>query len=164
MRHSHAPRNPIYISRMPVRCEGHCTRRLQAVVVLVILFAVGCAGTSVRMINNTGRNQRYSVEKGIASWYGKDHAGRLTANGETFNPRRLTAAHKTLPFDTIVRVTNLKNNRQVVVRINDRGPYVERRIIDLSRRAAKKVDMLEDGIVPARVEILKYPEPRKRRR
>ena len=164
MRRSHPSRNLIRISRTPVCCEDYCTRRLQAVVVLVILLAAGCASTSVRMINNTRRNQRYPVEKGIASWYGKDHAGRLTANGERFKPRRMTAAHKTLPFDTIVRVTNLKNNRQVVVRINDRGPYVERRIIDLSQRAAKKLDMLEDGVVPARVEVLKYPEPRKRRR
>ena len=164
MKCSHPSRNPIRTSCMLVRDVAHFTWRLQVVVFLAIFLAAGCASTSVRMINNSGRNQVFSVEKGIASWYGKDHAGRLTANGEKFKPRRMTAAHKTLPFDVIVRVTNLKNGRHVVVRINDRGPYVKGRIIDLSQRAAKKLDMLEDGIVPVRVEVLKYPEPRKRRR
>jgi rare lipoprotein A len=130
---------------------------------LVIFLAAGCARAPIRMVDNTGRNRLYPVETGIASWYGREHAGRLTANGEKFNPRRMTAAHRTLPFNTIVRVTNLKNHRQVVVRINDRGPYVKGRIIDLSRRAARKLDMLEHGIVPARVEVMEYPAPRKKR-
>lgn len=164
MKHSHPSRNTIGISALLLRRGSHSTLRLQAAMLLVMFLAAGCARVPIRMINNTGRNQLYPVENGMASWYGREHAGSRTANGEIFKPRRLTAAHRTLPFDTVVRVTNLKNHRHVVVRINDRGPYVQGRIIDLSQRAAKKLDMLDDGIVPARVEVLKYPEPRKRHR
>ena len=93
-------------------------------------------------------------EVGEASWYGKPYHGRLTANGEKYNMRKLTAAHRTLPFDTKVRVTNLRNGRRVKVRINDRGPFVGGRIIDLSRKAASKLKMIEDGVVPVGLQIL----------
>ena len=89
--------------------------------------------------------------KGKASWYGPGFAGRKTANGERFNPRALTAAHRTLPFGTKVRVTNLANGKSVVVRINDRGPYAGGRIIDLSKAAAGRIGMLKQGV--ARVEV-----------
>ena len=93
-----------------------------------------------------------SALSGMASWYGK---GQMTASGERFNKHEMTAAHRTLPFGTLVRVTNTRNGRSVVVRINDRGPYGHGRIIDLSEAAAKKLDMIDAGIVPVRLEVLK---------
>lgn len=90
-------------------------------------------------------------ESGLASWYGPGFQGRLTASGERFDTGKLTAAHKSLPFGTLVRVTNLENGKSVVVRINDRGPFVAGRIIDLSRAAAQQIQMLDSGT--ARVEI-----------
>jgi rare lipoprotein A len=94
-------------------------------------------------------------DKGEASWYGKEFSGRKTASGETFNPDYLTAAHRTLEFGTYVRVTNLKNNKSVIVKINDRGPVKKTRIIDLSERAAKEIDMINDGVVPVKLELVK---------
>ena len=91
---------------------------------------------------------------GIASWYGKNFHGRKTANGEVYNMNAMTAAHKELPFNTRVRVVNLRNGKSVVVRINDRGPYIKGRIIDLSRRAAGKLGMFFSGTAKVRVEIL----------
>ena len=91
-------------------------------------------------------------ESGKASYYGDRHHGQKTASGERFDQRAMTAAHRTLPFGTRVKVTNLNNNRSVVVRINDRGPFVRGRIIDVSRAAAEKLDMVRSGVVPVRVE------------
>ena len=93
-----------------------------------------------------------SILEGKASFYGKPQP---TASGERFDPKALTAAHKTLPLHSVVRVVNLKNNRTVIVRINDRGPYVRGRIIDLSSAAAEKVAMLGSGVIPVRVEVLR---------
>lgn len=95
-----------------------------------------------------------NAAEGIASWYGPGFEGNLTANGEVFDSGLLTAAHQTLPFDTLVRVTNLNNGLAVVVRINDRGPFVGGRIIDLSRAAAERIDMLGSGTAPVRLELL----------
>lgn len=86
------------------------------------------------------------IQEGQASWYGPKFHGKATANGEIFNMEDLTAAHRTLPFNTVVRVTNKANGRSVDVRINDRGPYIGDRIIDLSRRAAREIDMFNAGI------------------
>jgi len=91
---------------------------------------------------------------GVASWYGPGFHGRRTANGEVYNQYALTAAHRTLPHGTWVEVTNLANQETVRVRINDRGPYVDDRIIDLSYTAAQRLDMLRSGIAPVRVEVL----------
>lgn len=91
------------------------------------------------------------VERGIASWYGKKFHGRKTSNGETYNMYAMTAAHKTLPIPAYVQVTNLDNGKQVIVRINDRGPFHEGRIIDLSYTAAKKLDIVGHGT--GRVEV-----------
>ena len=93
-------------------------------------------------------------ETGIASWYGDEFAGKLTANGEIFDPTKITAAHKTLPMPSVVRVTNLDNGRSLVVRINDRGPFVAGRIIDLSREAARLIGFKDAGIAKVRVQIL----------
>jgi rare lipoprotein A len=95
-----------------------------------------------------------SGEEGYASWYGPKFHGRRTANGEIYNMHKLTAAHKTLPFGIYVLVTNLDNGATVVVRINDRGPFVKGRIIDLSRAAAERIDMIRMGT--ARVKIERY--------
>ena len=85
------------------------------------------------------------LESGIASWYGPDFHGKKTASGERFNTNHLTAAHKTLPFGTIVIVENKANKKRVKVKINDRGPYAKNRVIDLSKAAAKKIGMLKTG-------------------
>ena len=91
---------------------------------------------------------------GVASWYGREFHGRRTANGEVYNMHAQTAAHRTLPFGTIVRVTNLRNGREAVVRINDRGPFVAGREIDLSYGVARDLGMLETGLEKVRLEIL----------
>jgi rare lipoprotein A len=96
-----------------------------------------------------------NVQTGLASWYGPDFHGKPTSNREIYNMNDMTAAHKTLPFGTKVMVTNLDNGRAAVVRINDRGPFVGGRIIDLSYAAARILDMVGPGVVPVRVEILK---------
>ena len=94
------------------------------------------------------------VVAGAASWYGDKFHGRRTANGERYDMHKLTAAHKTLPFGTKVRVTNRENGKSVVVRINDRGPFVGKRVIDLSRGAAAAVGMIQRGIAPVSIEII----------
>lgn len=97
---------------------------------------------------------------GYASWYGDPYHGRRTSNGETYNKFDLTAAHRTLPFDSIVKVDNLENGKDVTVRINDRGPFVKDRIIDLSLSAAQKIDMVGPGTAKVRLEVLKVvPNP-----
>jgi len=95
------------------------------------------------------------VEAGLASWYGRQHQGRRTANGEHYDMNKMTAAHRTLPFNTIVRVTNLDNGRSVQVRINDRGPYRRDRILDLSAAAARNLGMTDDGVAQVRIEVVK---------
>jgi rare lipoprotein A len=96
------------------------------------------------------------IFKGNASWYGPNFHGKLTSNGERYNMWGMTAAHKTLPMNTIVKVTNLRNGKSTVVRINDRGPFVATRIIDLSKAAASKVNMIGHGTAPVRLEILGF--------
>lgn len=118
----------------------------------------GC--TTLPPINRSGDVALYdpvprSIETGKASYYGGRWIGRLTANGEHYHSGDLTAAHKHLPFNTMVRVTNLRNGKSVIVRINNRGPYAKGRILDLSVVAAKKLEMMGDGIIPVRAEVLK---------
>ena len=93
-------------------------------------------------------------ETGEASFYGARHHGKKTASGERFDQNQLTAAHRTLPFGTRVQVTNLDNNKPVVVRINDRGPFNRKRLIDISHAAAEQLDMLRSGTAPVRVQSL----------
>jgi len=95
---------------------------------------------------------------GYASWYGEEFHGRKTANGEIFNMYSLTAAHRSLPFNSIVEVKNLENGKKVVVRINDRGPFVRGRIIDLSYAAAKKIGCVDAGVVKVRLKVLHVGE------
>ena len=123
----------------------------------LLLSLIACAPqTRPATSNSVGTTSRAATfyQDGTASWYGPNFVGRPTANGEIFDPSQLTAAHQTLPFDTLVRVTHLGNGRSVVVRINDRGPFVGRRVIDLSRAAAERIDMIGSGTARVRLELL----------
>ncbi len=127
---------------------------LLAATLLALNFLTGCATSSSGY--SAGQTQH-----GYASWY-SDKDGRHTASGETFDERKLTAAHRHLPFGTIVRVTNEQNGRSVDVRINDRGPWAGgERIIDVSSAAADELDMKRAGIVPVELEILKIGDGRR---
>lgn len=115
------------------------------------------AGKPIKKIGTTLNGEGVSVlrtERGMASWYGPGFHGNRCANGEIYNQYGLSAAHRTLPFGTRVRVTNLNNDRSVVVRINDRGPFIRGRIIDLSKGAAQEIGMITSGVAPVKVEIL----------
>ena len=119
----------------------------------LMLFAAGCARHSnARLPARIG-----STETGIASWYGVPYHGRPTASGEIFDMEKLTAAHRALPFETWVEVTNLSNGKQVDVRITDRGPFVHGRIIDLSMGAARQIDMVRAGTARVRLKVIKAP-------
>jgi len=119
-------------------------RPLSALALFTLL--AGCASHDI--------DPRGYDETGTASYYGSRHHGKRTASGEAFDQHGLTAAHRSLPFGTRVLVTNLKNDRSVVVRINDRGPHTRGRLIDLSRAAAQSLDMLRSGTARVRVQSL----------
>ena len=114
---------------------------------LIVVATLGCATTSTLAAG------RRKVEVGLASYYGRGHDGQRTASGETFDMSRMTAAHRSLPFGTRVRVTNLDNGREAVVRINDRGPFRRGRVIDVSLAAARKLGFVGRGIARVRVTI-----------
>jgi rare lipoprotein A len=99
------------------------------------------------------------VEEGVASWYGVPFNGRRTSNGEIYDMHEFTAAHRTLPFGAVVRVTNLRNGKQTEVRINDRGPFVADRVIDLSLSAAQAIEMIGPGTAQVRLEVIGGPNP-----
>lgn len=124
---------------------------LTAAAASMAIIAPSCAPYQAR------RQPIHYKAHGKASWYGPGFAGRKTASGERFDPRSLTAAHRTLPFGTTVRVTNTDNGKSVVVRINDRGPYTGKRIIDLSKAAAREIGMLHAGT--AGVEVVGIAGP-----
>lgn len=122
---------------------------LRALIVAVILFgAYGCATTAPPP-------RTADVLRGVASWYGEEFAGRTTANGEIFDPMQLTAAHRTLPFGTVVDVTNPSTGQTVRVRINDRGPYVGNRVLDLSYAAAQQIGLIQPGSGEVEIKILR---------
>jgi rare lipoprotein A len=130
------------------------------VVLVATLVPAGCArtGPGPRVASSrppAGAGQVYQVGK--ASWYGARHHGGPTASGEPFDQRALTAAHRKLPFGTLVRVTSRANRRSVVVRINDRGPHGRGLVIDVSQAAAKRLGMLQAGVVPVELEIVRRP-------
>jgi rare lipoprotein A len=99
-----------------------------------------------------------TAETGLASWYGHPYHGRAASNGEIYDMEKLTAAHRTLPFGTWVHVTNLSNQKSVDVRIIDRGPFIDGRVIDLSHAAARAIDLIGPGVAPVRVDILTTPQ------
>lgn len=129
---------------------------------LISLLAAGCAST-IRYgekVNSSSKREKeikpgvVNVLTGIASFYSDEFHGRKTANGEIYDMNGLTAAHPFIPFNTVILVTNLKNNKQVKVRVNDRMPFRKDRIIDLSLGAAKALDMIDDGLAEVQLEIL----------
>jgi len=122
--------------------------------VLVVLAACGPKKVPVKTPQPSSISSK-DLE-GLASYYAEPYHGRRTASGEVFDSYQgMTAAHRTLPFNTLVRVTNKKNGRQVDVRINDRGPWVEGRVIDLSFRAARQIDLVRAGVAPVKLRVLK---------
>jgi len=125
-------------------------RHRMAAATLVACFTAGCGAR--RDAVHPVPQATPSVQTGTASWYGRQFAGRRTASGEVFRPQDLTAAHRTLPFGTRVRVTNLDNGRSAMVRINDRGPFARRRILDCSEAAARRLGFRHDGTARVRIE------------
>ena len=116
------------------------------------LSSVTCCVLLIILFSSCGR---YITETGKASYYADKFVRRPMANGKKFSQHKLTAAHKTLPFGTKVKVINLSNHHKVKVRITDRGPFVEGRIIDLSKKAAKRIDMVDAGVVPVELKYKK---------
>ena len=106
----------------------------------------------VKKVNSTAKAKK--ILKGISSYYGEDFHGKLTANGEVYDMYGLTAAHKTLPLNTIVRVTNMENKKSLILRINDRGPYVKGRMLDCSYGAALKLGFIGNGTTKVKVEVI----------
>jgi rare lipoprotein A len=125
-------------------------------VVITLAVAAFACGPAQKPATKTATGQPARVQSGMASWYGGELHGSRTASGERFNKNALTAAHRTLPLGTRVRVTNTRNGKSVIVRINDRGPFGRRkRIIDVSEAAARRLGMIDAGIVPVRIEVVK---------
>ena len=151
----------------------HCkyTRILVPALAVLLLLLSGCGTKSWRTGGVPGgkpytvRGKTYYpllsargfIEEGIASWYGPGFHGKRTANGEIYNMHAMTAGHRILPLGSIVRVTNKNNGRSLIVRINDRGPFADDRVIDLSRAAADKLDIVTKGIAPVRIVALSDP-------
>ena len=128
---------------------------LYLVISLLFLFFSSCA-THKPPKTLEGPALKGKSQVGYASWYGKKFHGRKTASGETYDMYAMTAAHRTLPFGTQVRVTNLDNQQQTVVKINDRGPFVRGRIIDLSKKAAKEINMIASGTARVKLDVVDH--------
>lgn len=129
---------------------------------LLLLFVISLILSSCGTTGRVSQPETYPdagkgevIEEGVASWYGPKFHGNLTANGEKYDMYGLTAAHRTLPFNTVLRVENQDNGKSVVVRINDRGPFAKNRIIDLSKKAAQEIDMIGNGTAPVHLVLLK---------
>jgi len=145
-------------SRVVARRRG---RRVAALAGSLAILVVACGGPPrhAPAPTRTGAAPP-GVQRGMATFYGREAHGGPTASGERFDRNQLTAAHRTLPLGTRVRVTNTQNGRTVEVRINDRGPYGRGRIIDLSEAAARRLDMIDAGVVPVTVEVLRREDRR----
>ena len=120
-----------------------------AVLAITLLALAGCASAQV----NSRASKQYQ-QIGLASFYAHKFHGRATASGEVYDMNKFTAAHPNLPFGTLVRVTNLKNKKSVVLKVNDRGPVSKKRIIDVSYKAAQELNFIREGIVKVRLEIV----------
>ena len=142
---------------------------------LICLMIMGCSSSpryttgstpnrskSTKKIKSTsassknGKVKHRKVMTGISSFYAEDFHGKLTANGEVYDMYGVTAAHKTLPLNTVCRVTNLANNKSLILRINDRGPYIKGRILDCSYGAAKKLDFIKEGTTNVKIEVIEF--------
>jgi rare lipoprotein A len=128
-------------------------------VISTLLLGTGLPGDGARA-DEAGIPEARFTEVGTASWYGPGFHGRQTASGEIYDQNAMTAAHRTLPLGTVARVTNTDNGRSVVVLINDRGPYIRGRVIDVSKGVARRLGMIDDGLVKVQIEILRGPETR----
>ncbi len=144
------------------------SRQLPIIILCIVLTVAGCARNLT--VAKQDQKKSYTVmgktyfpiqevkpgfcQNGIASWYGPGFHGRKTASTEIYNMHELTAAHNILPLNTLVKITNLENQREVVVRINDRGPFVGDRIVDLSLAAAQEIGMTKNGTAPVRLTVL----------
>jgi rare lipoprotein A len=124
------------------------TKRI-AVLAMMVVLVYGCAATAPQP------ELLPEMLRGVASWYGEEFAGRTTANGEIFDPQQLTAAHRTFPFGTVLDVTNTNTQQTVRVRVNDRGPYIGGRILDLSYAAAQQIGLIEPGVGPVQIAVVK---------
>ena len=137
-------------------------KSLVVIVFLAVSFTQGEPLTSdselLRLPSDIGVDTIEVKEQGIASWYGPGFHGKVTANGERFDTSQFTAAHKSLPFDSMVTVTRLDTRKEVVVRVNDRGPFVPGRIIDLSRAAAEVLGLVETGVTWVELEVMPVRE------
>ncbi len=151
-------RNQVELFYMSARAI-HAGANDIVIVLAALLFALcmGCGGTRTRAHVPPPPARIGLTETGIASWYGIPYNGRRAASGEIFDMEQLTAAHRTLPFNTWIEVTNLTNGKQVDVRITDRGPFIKGRIVDLSLRAAREIEMIREGIVRVRIKVIPAP-------
>lgn len=125
-----------------------------ALFALLLAVMTGCSSTTSIDNQKTSSYARSHALVGQASWYGNKYHGKRTASGERYNMRAYTAAHKTLPFGTIVRVTNTANGKTVDVKINDRGPFVKGRVIDLSRKSFGQIGNINQGTVPVKIDVI----------
>ncbi len=131
-------------------------RILLPTLLLAGLLLTGCAGRAKKIkLPPPVKGKIGWTERGVASWYGHPYHGRITSNGEVYDMNKMTAAHKRLPFNTWVRVTNLDNKQITIVRINDRGPFVGKRIIDLSRAAATDINMIVSGTALVQLKVIR---------
>lgn len=151
MREKRKKTDPLFINEPPAPFRWGRRHSVWSAAIGVALFIVFFAAGKAPA---PSRGDNAPIQSGLASWYGPGFHGLQTAQGEPFNMNAYTAAHRSLPLGTHVRVRNLQNGRAVVVRINDRGPYKRGVIIDLSRRAAGALGMVQDGRVPVRVEVV----------
>ncbi|MFP4082430.1 MAG: septal ring lytic transglycosylase RlpA family protein [Candidatus Aminicenantes bacterium] len=133
--------------------EHHSTLRQKLSLIPLILLLASCARVTYFP---TGH-----IQTGLASWYGPGFHGERTSSKEIYDMYDMTAAHPNLPFGTYVMVTNLNNGKSAVVRINDRGPFIKGRVIDLSYAAARMLEMTEEGVVPVKIEVIKEISPKK---
>jgi rare lipoprotein A len=147
-------RNQTFEGEIVLTLSGRQNALLLLIVAFGSVLATSCGGKKIKPAKPPRIG---STQTGVASWYGPPYHGRRAANGEIYDMERLTAAHRTLPFDTWVRVRNLTNDKTVDVRIQDRGPFVRGRVIDLSKAAARKIDMLGPGTAKVKLTIIKPP-------
>ncbi len=145
-------------SRVVARCRGKSGPLDRWLVAALAVMLAACGGAPRHEAPPPRTGMATGVQRGLATFYGAEQQGGPTASGERFDRNKLTAAHRTLPLGTRVRVTNTRNGRSVEVRINDRGPFGGHgRIIDLSEAAARRLDMINAGVVPVIVEVLPGP-------
>ena len=135
-------------------------KKLSALAILLVSAAAIPAYAAPSNKEHIEAHRPAHVQVGKASWYGRWHAGRLTANGERFNPQAMTCAHRSLPLGSVVRVTNVETGKDVALEVNDRGPYVKGRILDLSEGAARELGVGIKGLMLVRLEVLSEPGER----